>query len=259
MTVLERNVVADKLADLGKQQPWEGITYVIPPIGLNELVADEQRLWMEHAAGTETSSHCRRVDSSGGDFLLCCERLAREYVAEFHRLHFSVSRTSRAISHWTKPPIGWIKANSDGAVRTSDSWAAAGGVIRDAYGCWIYGCTRSIGCCSVLMSELWAAHDILIAAWDMDFRQVQFETDNSEVALILQGCSVALSGCSLVDSILLLLAHPWSVHICHIPRSQNLVADKVVALCCGSSFGSMIFDSVLVELAELVRQEAAAG
>ncbi|KAK9036222.1 hypothetical protein V6N11_078231 [Hibiscus sabdariffa] len=77
--------------------------------------------------------------------------------------------------------------------------------------------------------------------------------------LNLSGCSIALSGCSLVDSILLLLDRPWSVHICHILRSQNLVADKVVALCRGSSFGSMIFDSVSVELAELVRQEAAVG
>ncbi|KAL4284044.1 hypothetical protein GQ457_16G010840 [Hibiscus cannabinus] len=146
-----------------------------------------------------------------------------------------------------------------GLKRTSNSWAAVGGVIRDAYGCWIYGRARSIGRSSVLMVELWVAHDILIAAWDMGFRHVQFETDNSEVALILQGCSVALSGCSLVDSILLLLARPWSVHICHIPRSQNLVADKVVALCRGSSFGSMIFYSVPVELAELVRQEADVG
>ncbi|KAK9037092.1 hypothetical protein V6N11_022014 [Hibiscus sabdariffa] len=186
------------------------------------------------------------------DFLLFCERLAREFVAKFHRSHLSVSQTSRAIYHWTKPLIGWIKASSDGVVCTSDSWAAVGGVICDAYGCWIYGCARSIGRCSVLMSELWVAHDI-------GFCHVQFETDNSEVALILQGCSIALSGCSLVDSILLLLARPWSVRICHIPRSQNLVADKVVALCRGSSFGSMIFYSVPVELVELVRREAAAG
>ncbi|KAK8608803.1 hypothetical protein V6N13_024216 [Hibiscus sabdariffa] len=60
-----RNVVADKLADLGKQQSWECITYVIPPIGFEELVADEQRIWMEQAAGTVTSFQCRRVDPGG--------------------------------------------------------------------------------------------------------------------------------------------------------------------------------------------------
>ncbi|KAK8658441.1 hypothetical protein V6N13_036647 [Hibiscus sabdariffa] len=64
---------------------------------------------------------------------------------------------------------------------------------------------------------------------------------------------------TLVDFILLLLDRPWLVHIRHIPRSQNLVADKVVALCRGFSFESMIFDLVPVELAELVRQEVAAS
>ncbi|KAK8659603.1 hypothetical protein V6N13_029802 [Hibiscus sabdariffa] len=62
----ERNVVADKLADLGKQQPWEGITYVIPPIGLNELVADEQRLWMEHAAVLVELAELVRQEAAAG-------------------------------------------------------------------------------------------------------------------------------------------------------------------------------------------------
>ncbi|KAK9003017.1 hypothetical protein V6N11_060590 [Hibiscus sabdariffa] len=93
---------------------------------------------------------------------------------------------------------------------------------------------------------------------------VLFETDNAEVALILQGHSDALGGCTLVDSILLFLARSWSMCSCHIPRTQNLVADRVVvdrvvALCRGSSIVSMMFDSVPVALVELVRKEAAAG
>ncbi|KAK8993833.1 hypothetical protein V6N11_008048 [Hibiscus sabdariffa] len=150
-----------------------------------------------------------------GDFLLCCERLAREYVAEFHKPNMAVSRTTRVISHWTKPPVGWVKANSDAVVRSSDSLAAAGGVL--------------------------------------------LETNNAEVALILQGRSDAIVGCFLVDSIFLLLAHSWSVCICHIPRTQNVIADRVVALCCGSSVVSMTFDSVPVALTELVHKEVAAG
>ncbi|KAK8608249.1 hypothetical protein V6N13_023676 [Hibiscus sabdariffa] len=62
---MERNVVADKLADLGKQQSWEGITHVIPPVDFEELVADEQRSWKEQVAITVPSSHCRRVDPGG--------------------------------------------------------------------------------------------------------------------------------------------------------------------------------------------------
>ncbi|KAK8705331.1 hypothetical protein V6N13_048935 [Hibiscus sabdariffa] len=54
-------------------------------------------------------------------------------------------------------------------------------------------------------------------------------------------------------------AMPFEVCICHIPRTQNVVVDRVVALCRGSSVVSMTFDSVSVALAELVRKEAVAG
>ncbi|KAK8984554.1 hypothetical protein V6N11_047775 [Hibiscus sabdariffa] len=72
----------------------------------------------------------------------------------------------------------------------------------------------------------------------------------------LVGRSDALGGCSLVDSILLLLARSWSMCISHILRYQNLVADRVVALCRGSFIVSMTFASVPVALAELVCKEA---
>ncbi|KAK8476596.1 hypothetical protein V6N11_068431 [Hibiscus sabdariffa] len=55
-----------------------------------------------------------------------------------------------------------------------------------------------------------------LVVWSLGFRRVQFETNNLE----------------------------------------NLVADRVVALCHDSLSGSMVFDSVHVELAELVRKEA---
>ncbi|KAK8524957.1 hypothetical protein V6N12_029808 [Hibiscus sabdariffa] len=78
--------------------------------------------------------------------------------------------------------------------------------------------------------------------------------DGSIVVLVDR--SDALVGCSLVDTIHLLLTRSWSVSICHISRMQNMVADRVVALCRDSLSGLMVFDSVPVALAELVRKEA---
>ncbi|KAK8519959.1 hypothetical protein V6N12_003925 [Hibiscus sabdariffa] len=75
-----------------------------------------------------------------------------------------VSRTTQAASHWQKPLVGSIKANFDVDVHNVDSLAAAGGVLRAAQGRWIYGCARSIGRCSVVMTKLWATHDIFLAA-----------------------------------------------------------------------------------------------
>ncbi|KAK8517020.1 hypothetical protein V6N12_032220 [Hibiscus sabdariffa] len=91
----------------------------------------------------------------------------------------------------------------------------------------VYGYDRRLGHCSVLMAELWAAHDIFLAVWDLGLRQVQMKTDNLEVVRILQGSSDALDGCSLVDAILMILARQWIVSNTHITRDQNLVADRL--------------------------------
>ncbi|KAK8517270.1 hypothetical protein V6N12_032466 [Hibiscus sabdariffa] len=91
------------------------------------------------------------------------------------------------------------------------------------------------------------------------FRQVQLETDNLDVARILQGSSDALVGCSLVDAILMILARQWTVFVRHITRDQNLVADRVVALCWDPSIGSRDFDLVPDALNDLVRKEVEAG
>ncbi|KAK8993299.1 hypothetical protein V6N11_033400 [Hibiscus sabdariffa] len=110
------------------------------------------------------------------------------------------------------------------AVRGIDSLASAGGVFCDDHGRWVYGYAHRLGRHSVLMAELWAAHDILLAAWDLGFRHVQMETNNLDVA--------------------------WD---------QNLVADRVVTLCQYPSIGSKVFDLVPGALNDLVREEAEAG
>ncbi|KAK8580154.1 hypothetical protein V6N12_070438 [Hibiscus sabdariffa] len=81
-------------------------------------------------------------------------------------------RTSEVTSRSQKPSLDWIKANFDGAVGGIDSLVSAGGVIHDDQGRWVYGYARRLGRCSGLMVELWTAHDILLAVWDLGFRQV---------------------------------------------------------------------------------------
>ncbi|KAK8486350.1 hypothetical protein V6N11_046818 [Hibiscus sabdariffa] len=75
---------------------------------------------------------------------------------------------------------------------------------------------------------LWPAHDILLVAWDLGFRQLS-------------------CGCYPYDFSL-----TWTVSIRHITRDQNLVADRVVALCRDPSIGSRVFDLVLDALNDLV-------
>ncbi|KAK8476595.1 hypothetical protein V6N11_068430 [Hibiscus sabdariffa] len=52
-----------------------------------------------------------------GDFLLCCERLAKEYMTKCNKSHMVANQFTCANFCWQKPLVDWVKANSDGVVR----------------------------------------------------------------------------------------------------------------------------------------------
>ncbi|KAK9043266.1 hypothetical protein V6N11_071613 [Hibiscus sabdariffa] len=62
---------------------------------------------------------------------------------------------------WSRHPPSWIKASVDVAVDMADGQATIEGVIRDENGGWVHSFARSIGRCSVLLTDLWALHDML--------------------------------------------------------------------------------------------------
>ncbi|GMI70572.1 hypothetical protein HRI_000726500 [Hibiscus trionum] len=55
---------------------------------------------------------------------------------------------------WTRPPEGWSKLNTDGAVSGGSGMTSCGGVIRGAEGQWIMGFTRRLRVCSPLEAKL---------------------------------------------------------------------------------------------------------
>ncbi|KAL4303557.1 hypothetical protein GQ457_10G010520 [Hibiscus cannabinus] len=119
------------------------------------------------------------------DLIYVSQQLSTDYVATF-----SIC-----------PPEGWIKANSDGAMDPSSGKTVASEVLRDEHGVWIFDFSCSLGCCSILMVELWAAHDALLHAWRLGFRQVELETNNREVVHILCRDYDVLIGSAIVDAL----------------------------------------------------------
>lgn len=53
--------------------------------------------------------------------------------------------------------------------------AAAGGLIRDAFGGWIRGLGHNLGTATVLAAELWAMLHGLKLAWDLGYNSVILE------------------------------------------------------------------------------------
>ena len=68
---------------------------------------------------------------------------------------------------WEKPPVGWMKLNSDGSALGSPGKAGGGGLIRDHQGNWVRGYARAHGYTSSSKAELWALRDGLEIAKDL--------------------------------------------------------------------------------------------
>ncbi|KAL4312666.1 hypothetical protein GQ457_01G024060 [Hibiscus cannabinus] len=103
-------------------------------------------------------------------------------------------------------------------------------VIRDDQGNWIFGFSKSVGICSVLTTELWAILFGLRHVWILGFRKIEVETDNVEVARILDRTSKVFSENAMALSIGSLLTLDWDIVTRHIPRTANGVADRLAKL-----------------------------
>ncbi|KAE8660566.1 hypothetical protein F3Y22_tig00116951pilonHSYRG00405 [Hibiscus syriacus] len=162
---------------------------------------------------------------------------------------------SRSILSWTRPPTGWIKGNSDGAVRTCDNTAATGGILRNSEGEWIFSLTRSLVWCSILIAEPWGVHDLLLHAWRLGIRKIELETDNLEVMKICNFSSDALVGRALVTKIHELLELEWITKVSHICREHNMVVDRLVALSQGAPIAATIFLEPPLELSSTLLRD----
>ncbi|KAL4325259.1 hypothetical protein GQ457_11G023500 [Hibiscus cannabinus] len=159
------------------------------------------------------------------------------------------------IQRWSRPPLGWIKANVDASVHLPDGNASLGGVFRNENGSWINGFARNIGQCSVLFAELWALHDCLSKAWNSNIRNLVIETDCMEIIRILNHSSNIRIGNNLIELIRIWTRKEWQLVIRHVPRNLNHVADRMAAFGHALSREGLSLTSPPAELALLIEEE----
>ena len=75
--------------------------------------------------------------------------------------------------HWVPPLEGWVKVNTDGAVKYDSNVLGCGGLTRDNDERWIHGYARPLGFGSTFSVECW---DV---TWELGYRKVQLEIDSS--------------------------------------------------------------------------------
>ncbi|KAE8666828.1 hypothetical protein F3Y22_tig00112491pilonHSYRG00366 [Hibiscus syriacus] len=102
---------------------------------------------------------------------------------------------------------------------------------------WISGFCRKIGRCSVFHAELYAILDGLSIAWDRGAKQLEVNTDNSEVVRLLNSPG-QLHDSTIMRRIRFLLQLQWKIEI--NTRKENSVADALAHFGHTQDLGLMI-------------------
>lgn len=140
------------------------------------------------------------------------------------------SSTTPIMIAWLKPPIGWFKLNTDGAVDRVEGKAAAGGLIRDSSGRWLQGFGFHIGSCTVPAAELWGLCSGLYLCWNLGIRKVQVEIDSELVVkLVNRKIEITHPLFSLVTRCQGFLRRDWEIQFRHVFREANFSADYLAS------------------------------
>ena len=130
---------------------------------------------------------------------------------------------------WIPPPDGWFKMNSDGSV-IDNSKATCGGLVRDPTGRFLGGFVANLGSCPVTVAELWGVYYVLQFAWNSGFNRILVEIDSlSALQLIHNSPNRSHPYAAAIRLVKEYLDKPWEVHLSHVSREANKVADGLAS------------------------------
>ena len=84
---------------------------------------------------------------------------------------------------WEKPPMGWMKLNSNGSALGNPGKAGEGGLIHDHQGNWVRGYARALGNTSSSIAELWALRDGLDIVKELGIDNQIVEMDTLSIVM----------------------------------------------------------------------------
>ena len=86
---------------------------------------------------------------------------------------------------WCKPPISYVKLNTDGN-RFNDLSYGYGGVLRSDKGNWLMGFSTSSMAMDITLVELLALKEGLNIAWNVGYKKIICEIDSGEAVALLR-------------------------------------------------------------------------
>ncbi|KAL6578151.1 hypothetical protein OROMI_010479 [Orobanche minor] len=136
-------------------------------------------------------------------------------------------RIARKVSmvHWLKPPIGWMKLNTDGAARGNPGLAAAGGIIRDSCGKPLLCFWEFIGAQSNTFADLHGIWRGLQLCCEKGIDNIWVEVDSAIALRMIHNNSTSQWQSQAIISKIHILLDKLNTRFSHIFREGNSVAD----------------------------------
>ncbi|XP_075104148.1 uncharacterized protein LOC142178469 [Nicotiana tabacum] len=110
--------------------------------------------------------------------------LAWEFIFFIEKNSFTYKKVKTEIK-WDKPPKDMIKLNCDGIFSSNNSAAGLGGAFRNSNGDWIMGFHNAIQAFSPTHAELMALLEGLKIAKEMNFINLEIETDCMDIIKLM--------------------------------------------------------------------------
>lgn len=129
---------------------------------------------------------------------------------------------------WERPPLGWMKCNTDGSFRQHLTEATAGWIFRDENG--VYkGSAQALGrrVQDALESELQAILMAIQHCWSLGFKQVILESDSQKAIDILNNKKLNFNHYNWIRDIRWWARKFQNIKFKWISRNANRVADQL--------------------------------
>ncbi|RXH75478.1 hypothetical protein DVH24_030199 [Malus domestica] len=124
---------------------------------------------------------------------------------------------------WSKPPLGWLKLNADGAFNAAGCVGGFGGVFRNHFGEFV-----DFPMFKRHLAGIMAAREVARLARTKLFHIIILECDSLQVTLSIGSLQLGNSPCSLViEDVKIVLKSLLCSRIIHVQQCANVVADRL--------------------------------
>jgi ribonuclease HI len=157
-----------------------------------------------------------------------------ETLAMVHGLKKKKAKAINTECTWHGPPVGVIKLNSDGAIKSETGRAASGGVARDVDGFLSAWCRVYQGITDSLTIEALALWDAVVVASKQHYARISAETDSAELVRLWseRGNHRAMIG-PILEEIYELSRGFSSFELVFVRRTANKAAHECARYACG--------------------------